>query len=498
MIYANKNQPEFQTAIIGAGFAGIGAAIQMQKSNLHSFIIFERARDIGGTWRENTYPGCGSDVPSHMYSYSFELNPNWSRSFSKQEEILNYIQHCTNKHQLKKHIQFNTTIKEAIFNENKGYWSLYDQSGNETTARTIIAALGPLNVPLIPKFKQQENYKGVNFHTSRWNHSFNLKGKRVAIIGTGASTIQIVPSIVDKVDHLFVFQRSAPWILPKKDGTFSSLSKSLFKNIPGFQRLYRELIYWLMEIRGKGLFGNKAITHLARSMAIRHINNSISDPELIKKVTPAYEIGCKRVLPSNDYYPALERSNVTLVTAPIDSFGEDHILDKNGNKIALDAIIYATGFEAASFSNRGLKIKGINGRDLFEEWEQNGPEAYYGIAAEGYPGLLFMLGPNTGLGHSSVIHMMESQINYILDYLEKLPENAVMDVKPSLQKEYNARIQKQLSKMVWASGCQSWYQTASGKNTTLWPGHTFSYRKQTKEVNLKDYNILPLLEKEQV
>ena len=489
----NQKRNHYQTAIIGAGFAGLGAAIQLKKSGNQSFIVLERASEVGGTWRDNTYPGCGCDVPSHLYSYSFEPNPYWSRAFSKQPEILDYIRDCTEKHGLRKHIQFNTAIQKLVFDEINGCWALTDQHGRVITARTVVAAIGPLNVPIFLNIYGQEIFEGVSFHSSHWPEKFDPTGKRIAIIGTGASAIQITPEIAPMAAQLFVFQRTAPWILPKRDGQFSQITKTAFRKIPPLHWLFRELIYWLMELRGKGLFGNKMAHRLATAIGKKHIRASIADPVLREKVTPNYQIGCKRVLPSNDYYPALQRPNVELVTEPIERIMEHSISGKKGSQWEVDAIVYATGFEASEFSNRGMTIIGRKGRNLFDEWKETGAEAYFGTTINGFPGLLFMVGPNTGLGHNSIIHMMESQMNYILDYIENLatlPSNAFLDVKQEVQARFNKKIQQELSGMVWASGCKSWYQTSSGKNTTIWPGHTFTYRKQTKRVDLGDYEVM--------
>ena len=485
---------KYQVAIIGAGFAGIGAAIRLKKEGRQDFIILERAGGVGGTWRDNIYPGCGCDVPSHLYSYSFELNPNWSRSFSRQPEILAYIKKCAEKHDLEKYIRFNTEIINAVFDEKNGRWNLSDKQGNTISARVVISAIGPLNVPNIPAFKNQNIFKGTSFHSSEWDYDFNLNNKRVAVIGTGASAIQFVPEIAPQVKKLYLFQRTAPWVIPKMDHRYSAFSKFVFNKIPGTQRLLRELIYWLMELRGMGFFGNKLAANMATWLGKRHIRKSIKDPGLRKKVLPPYQIGCKRILPSDHYYPALERPNVELITEGIDSFQTNGIRSKTGLLREVDAIIYATGFHSSEFIHHSLKVTGRHGRQLMEEWKTTGPEAYYGITVSGYPGWLFMLGPNTGLGHTSVIHMMESQLNYIMDYLQKLEASptpfSFLDLKPAVQKQFNEHIQNKLSGMVWASGCKSWYQTSFGKNTTLWPGFTVTYRKETKKVQMADYEVL--------
>ena len=338
--------------------------------------------------------------------------------------------------------------------------------------------------------KQKNWFKGKMMHTARWDDSYDISGQRVAIIGTGASAIQVVPSIAPIVSQLSVFQRTPPWVMPKRDKEFSGTFKKVFQLLPFLTWLYRELIYWFMELRGKGMFGNQTILKLATWVAKRHINQSISDPELRQKVTPQYQIGCKRVLPSDDYYPALERSNVELITEPVERISSDTLHGAQGSQWNPDILIYATGFEASEFNSRGMDIIGREGRNLFEEWKTTGAQAYYGITASGYPGLLFMLGPNTGLGHNSVIHMMESQLNYILDYLQKCPPDTFLDVKPALQKTFNEKLQQELTNTVWASGCQSWYQTPTGKNTTLWSGPTYQYRRLTRKVNLSDYECV--------
>ena len=488
MSHTNPSSP-FLTAIIGAGFGGLGAGIRLRQAGRGPFVIFERANDLGGTWRDNTYPGCGCDVPSHLYSYSFDLNPSWSRTYSRQPEILEYLRNCAKKHNLYPHIRFNTAIRHLVFDEIKGLWKLIDQHGQTTLAQTVIMAIGPLNVPVFPKINGRENFGGVNFHSSQWDHHFDPTGKRVAVVGTGASAIQIVPAIAPEVSQLFVFQRTAPWIIPKNDRAYPEMARWLFKRAPLTQWILRELIYWLMELRGKGLFGSGVFARLGRAMALRHIRKSISDPALRQKVTPLYPMGCKRVLPSDDYYPALQRPNVELVTEPIAAIEEKGLLGKQGSRWEVDAIIYATGFEAAEFKNRGLTVIGREGRNLFEEWADTSAEAYLGTTVSGYPGLLLILGPNSGLGHNSVVHIMESQLNYILDYLKKKPASGYLDVKAAVQQSFNKKIQEALAQTVWANPCTSWYKTPSGKNTTLWPGHTTRFRKLTRQVNLEDYEI---------
>ncbi len=488
---------KYETAIVGAGLSGLGAAIRLKESGNDNFVIFERAPRAGGTWRDNVYPGCGCDVPTLLYSFSFEKNPDWSRKFPQQQEILTYINRCVDNYRLEKYIQFETAIKKMVFLEKNGFWQLTDQRGQTVTARTVILAIGPLSAPVFPKINGKENFKGVNFHTSRWDQHFDPAGKRIAVIGTGASAIQLIPALAGKAGQLHVFQRSAPWIMPKKDHQASAFAKKIRKTFPFLQTLSREINYWSMEMQGKVFFGNPVLPKIAEWVSRYHMNRSIADPKLREKVLPDHKIGCKRILLSNDYYPALQRPNVELVTEPIQHIGEHSITGQAGGKWEVDAIIYATGFEAAEFNQRGIEIIGRQDRSLFQEWKKTGAEAFCGLTVSGYPGLLYMLGPNSGLGHNSAIHIMESQINYILDYLEKLkalPPNGFLDVKAGVQKSYNQNIQQKLAGMVWASSCRSWYKTPTGKNTFLWPGHTFTYRKLTRQVNLDDYDkIKPMI-----
>jgi len=487
-----NTKADFQVAIIGTGFAGLAAAFRLLQKDRKSFVVFERASEVGGTWRDNIYPGCGCDVPSHLYSFSFELNPKWSQMYSKQPEILEYLNDCVDKHQLRKYIRFNTDIIQCEFDEEVGFWRLTDKAGNETTARIVISAIGPLNRPSIPKLKGLENFKGKYFHSSEWDYSQSLKGKKVAVIGTGASSIQFVPEIAPEVAQLSVFQRTPPWIVPKEDRSITKFEQNLFQKLPIFQKVHRGLIYWLNEFKGLAFIGNETIQKFAEKVALKHLQDSISDPQLREVFTPSYKIGCKRVLISNDYYPTFLRDNVDLVTEGIQEIGADYILDQSGKKHEVDTIIFGTGFVASEFIGV-LNFSGLNQRSLIDEWSETEPKAYYGITTEGFPNLLFLVGPNTGLGHNSIVHMIESQLNYVLDYLKILDqggEDAYLDVQAEVQENFNSTIQNRLTETVWASGCKSWYQNSEGKNTTLWPGLTVEYRQKTRKINPCDYRLI--------
>lgn len=479
-------------AIIGAGFAGLGAAVRLKQRGNTSFLIFERAADVGGTWRDNVYPGCACDVPSHLYSLSFAPNPNWSRMYSPQPEILNYLRTIVDTYQLGPTLRYDTEVIHTRFSEADGFWTLTDRAGNVTTARVVIGAIGPLNRPSIPKLNGTDTFAGRAFHSSNWDHTVDLTGRRVAIIGTGASAIQIVPKLAPVVGQLTVFQRTAPYVTPRTDRAISPTEQRLFRELPVLQRAYRAFIYWLNELQGLSFLGNETFNKFGTKIARKHLEAAISDPDLRRKATPDYKLGCKRVLVSDDYYPALTRPNVELVTDRIDRVTPNAIVTTDGIERPVDVIIYGTGFVASEIIC-DLHIVGRKGHNLFDQWLTTGPEAHYGITASGYPNLLFLVGPNTGLGHNSIIHMIESQVQYVLGYLDLLDRagpDAFLEVKPEAQETYNAGVQQRMVGTVWASGCQSWYMDSRGKNTTLWPGLTVTYRNATKRVNPADYEVV--------
>ncbi|MEM7335599.1 MAG: NAD(P)/FAD-dependent oxidoreductase [Chloroflexota bacterium] len=483
-----------QFAIIGAGFGGLGMGIRLRLAGRQDFIIFERASEIGGTWRDNTYPGCACDIPSIVYSFSFDQNPEWSRLFPTQPEILAYLKQCVKRFQIEKQIQFNTDIQTLKFDEDEGVWHLKSRDGREWTAQFVVSAMGPLNRPHIPNITGLDQFEGTQFHSSNWNHDHDLTGKRVAVIGTGASAIQFVPQIAPQVQQLSLFQRTPPWIVPRDDAPVSENRKRWLKNLPFLQSLLRGRRYWVLEAAVLNFLGNKTVANYATSEALKHINNSISDPELRRAVTPDYKFGCKRALVSDDYYPALERENVDLITSGIQEIRANSIIDQAGVERPIDTIILGTGFVASEFlvdmKINGRKSQNGQPRELLTEWKDTGPEAYFGISTSGYPNLFFLLGPNTGLGHNSVILMMESQYNYIMDYVRYLEKEnkSFLDIDPTVQAEHNAEIQEKLKSTVWQTGgCTSWYQLGNGKNTTLWPGSTIGYRRITRKVHKEAY-----------
>lgn len=474
-------------AIVGSGFSGICMGIQLKKAGITDFMIFERATEVGGTWRDNTYPGVACDVSSHMYSFSFEPNPNWSRMFSPQKEILQYLKNCVEKYELAPFIKYNVSVSGGDFDEKKSEWIIQTSSGDTITAKTFVNGMGPLNRAVIPHLDGIETYTGKTFHSSDWDHSYDMTGKRVAVIGTGASAIQIVPNIVDKVKELYLFQRTAPWILPKPDRKMRGFERAMFRALPFTQKIYRYAIYWVLEATAIGLVVNPKWTKLLENVSRRHLKKSVKDPVLREKLTPKYKLGCKRILISNDYYKALTLPKSHVVTNGIERVQGNAIITKDGKRFETDAIVFGTGFNAAEFP-KDFVVKGLNGKLLADEWK-HGPEAYLGTTVKHFPNLFFIIGPNTGLGHNSMIFMIESQVNHIVQCIINLRENGYryMDVKEEQQENYNLEIQKKLEHTVWNSGCVSWYQTSEGKNTSLWPGFTFQYWKRMKKLKKEDF-----------
>lgn len=473
----------FRVAIIGSGFSGLGMAIQLKQAGENDFVVFEKDKGVGGTWRVNSYPGCACDVQSHLYSYSFEPNPHWTRMFAQQPEIRSYLEHCAQKYALLTHVRLGHTINQLRWNESEQRWHISDANGKHYTANVVVSGMGGLSTPSIPAIQGVDKFGGKIFHSQQWDHDYDFRGKRVAVIGTGASAIQFVPQIQPRVARIDLYQRTPPWILPKPDRGITATERTLFARFPALQKIWRGVIYSQLETRVLGFAVSPKLMALPQTIALRHLRKHIKDPVLRKKVTPDYRFGCKRVLISDDYYPALAQNNVNLITAGIREISEEGVITSDGTERKVDAVILGTGFRVNDFIPHGMLL-GRNGLDIADAWE-SGPRAYKGICITGFPNLFFLMGPNTGLGHSSMVYMIESQIHYVMDALQRMRDNRwqSVDVKPELQEHYNHNIQGGLDHSVWnAGGCSSWYlHPVSGKNTTLWPGFTFSYRARTRQ-----------------
>ncbi|UAK34915.1 NAD(P)/FAD-dependent oxidoreductase [Nocardia asteroides] len=487
---ASRPTRHARTIIIGSGFAGLGLAIRLTQQGRNDFLVLERGSDVGGTWRDNTYPGAACDVPSHLYSYSFALNPDWSRSFSRQGEIQQYIQDVSKRYDVRdKHI-FDCDVTSARWNNETALWEIESSKGS-FTANTVVSAVGALCEPALPDIKGIGEFEGEIFHSARWNHDADLTGKRVAIIGTGASAIQIVPAIAPKVGHLDVYQRTAPWLLPRLDRPYTKAERLAFKHVPGLQRLSRAAIYAARETQVVGLAKFPAFMQLFEAIAKAKLRYEIRDPQLRAKVTPNFRIGCKRMLISNDYYPALTRPDVDVVTDRIAEVRKNSIVTEDGTEREIDALIVATGFHVTDSPTYDT-IAGRDGRTLSEVFDEIGQQGYKGASIANFPNLFFLLGPNVGLGHTSMVYMIESQINYIADALATIDrlDLRTVEVRRDVQDAYNSELQAKLAGSVWLTGgCSSWYLDKHGNNTTLWPDWTFEFRRLTRTFDVAAYDI---------
>jgi cation diffusion facilitator CzcD-associated flavoprotein CzcO len=490
--------PSPRIAIVGSGFAGIGMAIRLKRLGITSFTVYEAADDIGGTWRDNTYPGTACDIPSHLYSFSFEPNPSWSRAFGQQHEILAYLKGCARKYGIEPFIRCNTRVNSARFDDARGVWRLELRGGRgsaqESTsveADIVICASGALSRPAMPHIEGIERFQGKLFHSARWDHGYSLEGKTVAVIGTGASAIQFVPQIQPRVARLHLFQRTAPWIMPKRDRAFTGRMQRLFQRLPFTQRLVRHALYWQHESRALAFVAHPKLMKWSMKFSLGYLERRVADPVLRAKLTPNHHFGCKRVLLSRDFYPAVSQPNVDVVTTPIREIVADGVVTGDGAHYPVDAIICGTGFQVSDTGGAPFEVIGAQGADLDALWRQHGPEAYLGTSVAGFPNFFMLTGPNTGLGHNSMIFMIESQIAYVAACLRAMRRRGArtMSLKHDVQRAFNERLQRDTKRSVWATGCHSWYLSTSGKNTALWPGFTFTFRRRTRRVRAADYHF---------
>jgi cation diffusion facilitator CzcD-associated flavoprotein CzcO len=474
--------------VVGAGFAGLGTAVKLQEHGQTDFLVAEKGSDVGGTWRDNTYPGAACDVPSQLYSFSFAPNPSWSRSFSPQPEIQSYLQRVARDSGVLDRFRFDTGVEDASWDEDDQVWRVTTSAGT-LTADVLVTGSGGLSEPKLPEIKGIEQFGGEIFHSARWNHDSDLSGKRVAVIGTGASSIQIVPEIAERVAHLDVYQRTAPWVMPRNDRDYTRVEKLAFKYLPGVQRLYRTGIYWGRECFVPAFTWQPKIAAPARLAALRNIEKGISDPGLRERVTPDFQIGCKRILISNSYYPALDRDDVELVSDGISEITPTGIVTRDGTHREIDVLIVATGFYTTD-QPIAHHIRGRDGRTLAEAWADSGMVAYKGTTVSGFPNLFQLVGPNTGLGHSSMVFIIESQVAYVLSALQKMGEHRIATVEPRPEKvrEWSDDLHRRMQRTVWnTGGCASWYLDEHGRNTILWPRTTFTFRRLLSEFDVDAY-----------
>jgi cation diffusion facilitator CzcD-associated flavoprotein CzcO len=477
--------------IIGTGFSGLGVAIALQKQNV-DFLILEKADDIGGTWRDNTYPGAACDVPSHLYSFSFEPKPDWKHVFSYQPEIFDYLKGVAAKYGLTRYIRFGSHVKRAHWDDAEYRWHIFTENGHEYVAQFLISGAGALHIPSLPEIPGIEDFDGPVFHTAQWDHSAELAGKRVAVIGTGASGIQVVPELVKSVDQLLLYQRTAAWIKPRINFAFPGALRSAFEFVPGVRAAWRAATYWTLDARALALAKWPPLTNVAALMYKANMRRYISDPQLRAKLTPHYQPGCKRILISDNFYQAVANSKTELVTEDISLVRPHGIVTADGTEREVDAIVLATGFHVTDWYTF-VEIKGARGEDLGDRWTREGVVAHRGITVADVPNLFLLLGPNTGLGHNSVVFMIESQIRYVAAAIATADKARAQALAPTraAQDRFNDKLQRDLSGTVWnTGGCRSWYQDEHGVNRSLWSGFTWEYWLATRSFNASEYRFL--------
>ncbi len=474
--------------IVGAGFAGLGMAIHLRKAGMESFLIIEKGGEVGGTWWYNRYPGCACDVPSHLYSFSFARNPDWSRMYAGQAEILDYLKDCAKRYGVAARVRLHTPLREARWDEARGVWRATVGNGSVIEARVLVSGMGALHVPRLPEIPGMERFRGPAFHSAEWNADAALADRRVAVIGTGASAVQIGPAIAPEVGRLYLFQRTPAWVLPRPDGPISERRRRWFRRVPALSWLFRSLIFWTLELRVGGFLKGGWLRRVGAKMARKHLESQVPDATLRAALTPQYEFGCKRVLISSDFYPALSRPNVELVTAGIAEIREHSIVTADGVERPVDAIVYSTGFRVTEMLG-GIPIYGRGGAELHDIWRDR-IAAYLGITVPGFPNFFMLLGPNTGLGHNSVVLMIEAQIRYVMSCLKLMQGGSrALDLKPERLQSFVDELRTRLPKTVWESGgCKSWYQDArTGETPAVWPGSVIEYQRRTRSASAEDY-----------
>ena len=480
----------FHVAIVGAGFSGLAVAASLGEAGVDDFTVLERGADVGGTWRDNSYPGCACDVPSHLYSFAFAPNPEWSSTFSPQEEIQAYLRRVAAERGLLQKVRLNTEVERCTWDAERQRWEIETSTGR-VSARVLVSAAGPLSEPSIPRIRGIERFRGTVFHSAQWDHAHDLSGERVAVIGTGASAIQFVPQIQPSVAQLQVYQRTPPWIMPRRARSLTRFERVVYRRSPAAQRRMRDAIYWARETYAIPLI-RVGLSPLTRRIMTTHLQRHVKDPQLLAKLTPAYAPGCKRILISNDYLPALAKPNVDVITTGIEEIRERSIVTSDGLERDVDTIIFGTGFHVTDVPVAS-RVFDANGRSLRDAWSA-GMRAYRGTAVAGFPNLFLILGPNTGLGHTSVVLMAEWQARYVTQAIRHMQANGIAElvVQPRAQEEWNASVQRKMRGTVWLEGgCASWYLDEHGCNTTLWPDFTFRFRNALRTFDPRNYTSRP-------
>jgi cation diffusion facilitator CzcD-associated flavoprotein CzcO len=481
-----------RVAIIGTGFGGLAAAVRLKQAGITDLVLFEKSQDVGGVWRENTYPGAACDVPSHLYSLSFAPKADWSRRFAPQAEIHQYLRDVARDFDVLRHIRFGTEVLEAAFDEDGGVWRLTLAGGAEHEADVLVSATGQLSRPSTPAIVGLDRFEGTMFHSAQWDHDHDLTGERVAVLGTGASAIQFVPAIAPRTASLTVFQRSAPYVLAKPDRAYRDRAKKAFARVPGLLRLSREGNYFSNELRSLGFNTEPRLLFAHKARYRRHLREAVADPALRGKLTPTDPMGCKRILMSNDWYPALQLPQVDLVTERIAEVRPHSIVTADGREREVDTIVLGTGFAATEFL-APMRITGRGGRDLHEQWK-DGASAYLGTVVPGFPNLFVLYGPNTNLGHNSIIVMLEAQVGWVVQGIRALAEGRArrLEVRRDVAAAFDAWVQERVGHTVFAGGCRSWYLTESGRNTQNWPASTLTFRRRLRRLRLEEFEPAPV------
>jgi cation diffusion facilitator CzcD-associated flavoprotein CzcO len=476
-----------RVVIIGSGFGGIGAAIRLQQAGVRDIVILERADAVGGTWRDNTYPGAACDIPSHLYSFSFEPKPDWSRRYAPQQEIREYLEHCVDTYGLRPYLRLGRTVEHARFDEDTATWHVTTRDGETFVADVLVPALGALRDPAYPDVAGAEAFAGIQMHTARWRHDVDLDGKRIAVVGTGASAIQVAPELAKTAAELHVLQRSPAWVVPRGDRPYSTAARTLFRLLPFTRALHRAFIYLLLEARFVFFGRSVRLNRLGARVIANVLRRQVKDPALHDKLIPDYRMGCKRILVSDDYYRMFNRANVHLHNEPLVSVTGDGLSLGRGKHLEVDAIVWATGFDVREALGV-LDVTGVGGADLRKRWEDRA-SAYLGTAVPGFPNMFLIVGPNTGLGHNSMVFMIESQLDYLVQAVRAIgrrPRTAVA-VREDVLQRFVDGIDARHDDFVWASGCRSWYLDEKGRNFTLWPGTSLGFRLRAARFNPSDY-----------
>lgn len=497
----NSSEITVDVLIVGAGFSGICMGIKLLEAGIKNFLIIEKSDDLGGTWYENRYPGCACDVPAHLYSFSFDRNPDWTRMFAGQQEIWQYLKSCVQRYGLAPSIRFQTRFCEGAWNEATGQWhvtlnNLTRDNGNAgdrlaVRARVLVSGMGALHVPHYPEIPGIERFCGPSFHSATWRSDVDLTGKTVAVVGTGASAIQFIPHIAPRAGKLYIFQRTPPWVVPRLDFGFTEKARQRFRRIPALTWAFRKFLFLALEWRVLSFLGDRVVREHLERIALSHLERSVTDPKLRAALAPRYQIGCKRILLSDDFYPVFKRRNVELVTEKIAEVQERSVVTQDGAERPVDVLIYGTGFHVTE-QFIGMKLFGRNGLEIHDAW-RNGLSAYLGVTVSGFPNFFMLLGPNTGLGHNSVVLMIEAQVRYVINCLKLMRKRNIsaMEVRAESQKHFAANLRDHMARTVWQSGgCHSWYQDVrTGENTTLWPGSVIDYLRRMRSVSASEYEL---------